>query len=139
MSHYKTINALGTPIVVHSGITKMLGSMTASVLLSHIMYWSERTDNPLGFYRELGELKDETGLSDNELRTARKLLIKLGLISETYKRLEHRLYFKFNAQVFDELFGELVFGELFGEQLNPQLATCEIHRWGAVKTTDGEQ
>lgn len=129
MSHYKTINALGTPIVVHSGITKMLGSMTASALLSHIMYWSERTDNPLGFYRELGELKDETSLSDNELRTARKLLVKLGLIVETHKRLEHRLYFKFNAERFDELFGEL---------LNSQSATCEIHNPPPVKSTTGE-
>lgn len=133
MSHYQTIQSLGTPIVVHSGITQMLGSMTASALLSHIMYWSERTDNPLGFYRTLDELKAETSLSDNELRTARKLLVKLGLVVETHKRLEHRLYFKFNAQVFDDLFGEHL-----AKCENPHLASCEIHNPPPVKSTTGE-
>ena len=97
MSHYKTIQALGTPIVLHSGITKMLGSITASCLLSHIMYWADKTDNPLGFYRTLDELYAETSLTEGELRAARKKLVSLGIITETYKRLEHRLYFKFNA------------------------------------------
>ena len=104
MSHYKTIQALGTPIVLHSGITKMLGSITASCLLSHIMYWADKTDNPLGFYRTLDELYAETSLTEGELRAARKKLVSLGIITETYKRLEHRLYFKFNADKFDELF-----------------------------------
>lgn len=133
MSHYQTIQSLGTPIVVHSGITQMLGSMTASALLSHIMYWSDKTDNPLGFYRTLDELKAETSLSDNELRTARKLLVKLGLVTETHKRLEHRLYFKFNAQVFDKLFGEHL-----ASCENPHLASCEIHNPPPVKSTTGE-
>lgn len=141
MSHYKTIQALGTPIVLHSGITAMLGSMTASALLSHIMYWSERTDNPLGFYRTLDELKLETSLSDNELRTARKLLVNLELVTETHKRLEHRLYFKFNEEKFDKLFGEFLNSQVAkcenhisppvnfttGEMLNPQLGSCENH------------
>lgn len=133
MSHYQTIQALGTPIVVHSGITQMLGSMTASALLSHIMYWSDKTDNPLGFYRTLDELKAETSLSDNELRTARKLLVKLGLVVETHKRLEHRLYFKFNAEVFDKLFGEYL-----ANCENLHLASCEIHNPPPVKSTTGE-
>ena len=49
MSHYKTIQALGTPIVLHSGITKMLGSITASCSLSHIMYWRTRRITLLAF------------------------------------------------------------------------------------------
>ena len=124
MSHYKTIQALGTPIVLHSGITKMLGSITASCLLSHIMYWADKTDNPLGFYRTLDELYAETSLTEGELRAARKKLVSLGIITETYKRLEHRLYFKFNADKFDELF-------------SIHLATCENHISPPVKLTDG--
>ena len=125
MSHYKTIQALGTPIVLHSGITKMLGSITASCLLSHIMYWADKTDNPLGFYRTLDELYAETSLTEGELRAARKKLVSLGIITETYKRLEHRLYFKFNADKFDELF-------------SVHLATCENHISPSVNLTGGE-
>lgn len=124
MSHYKTIQALGTPIVLHSGITKMLGSITASCLLSHIMYWADKTDNPLGFYRTLDELYAETSLTEGELRAARKKLVSLGIITETYKRLEHRLYFKFNADKFDELF-------------SIHLATCKNHISPNDKFTDG--
>ena len=125
MSHYKTIQALGTPIVLHSGITKMLGSITASCLLSHIMYWADKTDNPLGFYRTLDELYAETSLTEGELRAARKKLVSLGIITETYKRLEHRLYFKFNADKFDELFSN-------------HLATCANHISPSVNLTGGE-
>lgn len=125
MSHYKTIQALGTPIVLHSGITKMLGSITASCLLSHIMYWADKTDNPLGFYRTLDELYAETSLTEGELRAARKKLVSLGIITETYKRLEHRLYFKFNADKFDELF-------------SIHLATCKNHISPSVNLTGDE-
>lgn len=151
MSHYKTIAALGKPIVIHTNITRFLGSMTASALLSYIMYWSERTDRRLGFYRSLDEMMAETALSQHELRSARKRLTELGLISETYKRLEHRLYFRFNADVFDRWFEACLseqaqdfaknaddgFADLIDEQdgqmRNPQMppvkstdATCEI-------------
>lgn len=133
MSHYKTIQALGTPIVVHSGVTAMLGSTTASILLSHIMYWSDKTDNPLGFYRTLDELKAETSLTENELRTARKLLVNLGLVDEKYARLEHRLYFKFNVQIFDKLFGEHL-----AKYEKSDLAKREKHISPPVKFTNGE-
>lgn len=133
MSHYKTIQALGTPIVVHSGVTAMLGSTTASILLSHIMYWSDKTDNPLGFYRTLDELKAETSLTENELRTARKLLVNLGLVDEKYARLEHRLYFKFNVQMFDKLFGEHL-----AKYEKSDLAKREKHNSPPVKFTNGE-
>lgn len=133
MSHYQTIKSLGTPIVVHSNLTRFLGSMTASALLSHIIYWSERTDNELGFYRTLKELMFETALTENELRGARKLLVNLGLVQETYKRLEHKLFFKFDSKAFDEWFDE-------------QMAKCENHnchllnsQLPPVKTTDGER
>ncbi|MCU7226077.1 hypothetical protein OC498_14510, partial [Acinetobacter bohemicus] len=41
-------------------------------------------------------------------RSARKKLVALGLISETYKRLDHRLYFKFNEERFDEWLTEMI-------------------------------
>ena len=136
MSHYKTIKALGTPIVVHSNLTRFLGSVTASILLSHVIYWSERTNNALGFYRTLSELKAETALTDNELRSARKLLVNLGLVKETYQRLEHKLYFKFDDDAFDEWFdAQMANSENHKcHLLNPQMppvkttdATCENH------------
>lgn len=131
MSHYQTIKALGTPIVVHSNLTRFLGSATASILLSHIIYWSDRSDHDLGFYRTLGQIMAETALTENELRSARKLLTNLGLVKETYKRLEHKLYFKFESEAFDEWF-------------DAQMAKCENHNYPLlnpqmppVKTTDG--
>lgn len=104
MSHYKTIQALGTPVVLHSNLTKFLGSITASAFLSHIMYWSDKTDNALGVYKSCEQITDETGLSKKEQMTARKILRELGLIVETHKRLEHRLYYRFEPQAFDAWF-----------------------------------
>lgn len=104
MSHSKTIQNLGVPVVVHSNLTRMLGSMTACALLSYFMYWSDKTDNPLGVYKTCEDLTRDVGLSKKEQMTARKILVNLGLITETHKRIEHKLYFKFNAEIFDSWF-----------------------------------
>lgn len=106
MSHYRTIQALGTPVVLYSQLTKFLGSLTASAFLSHIMYWSDKTDNPLGVYKSCEQITDEIGLSKKEQMTARKILTSLGLITETHKRLEHRMYYRFESDVFDAWFDE---------------------------------
>ena len=88
----------------YPNLTKKLGNVNASILLSQFIYWHDKTEHPLGVYKTQDEIKAETGLSRKEQETGRKVLRELGLITETYKRTEHKLYFLFHPDVFDEWF-----------------------------------
>ena len=104
MSHYLTIKKIGQAVAYYPNLTKKLGSVNASILLSQFIYWHDKTEHPLGVYKTQDEIKAETGLSRKEQETGRKVLRELGLITETYKRTEHKLYFLFHPNVFDEWF-----------------------------------
>lgn len=104
MSHYLTIKKIGQAVAYYPNLTKKLGSVNASILLSQFIYWHDKTEHPLGVYKTQDEIKAETGLSRKEQETGRKVLRELGLITETYKRTEHKLYFLFHPDVFDEWF-----------------------------------
>ena len=104
MSHYLTLKKIGQAVAYYPNLTKKLGSVNASILLSQFIYWHDKTEHPLGVYKTQSEIQAETGLSRKEQETGRKVLRELGLITETYKRTEHKLYFLFHPEAFDEWF-----------------------------------
>ena len=104
MSHYLTLKKIGQAVAYYPNLTKKLGNVNASILLSQFIYWHDKTKHPLGVYKTQDEIKAETGLSRKEQETGRKVLRELGLITETYKRTEHKLYFLFHPEAFDEWF-----------------------------------
>lgn len=104
MSHYLTLKKIGQAVAYYPNLTKKLGNVNASILLSQFIYWHDKTEHPLGVYKTQDEIKAETGLGRKEQETGRKVLRELGLITETYKRTEHKLYFLFHPNVFDEWF-----------------------------------
>lgn len=108
MSHYLSIRGIGQPIAYFPKLAIHLGCIKAAVLLGQMVYWHNKTENPLGVYKSAEEITEETGLSYKEQLNARKKLEVLGLITETYKRLDHRLYFKFNVEAFDKWFEKAV-------------------------------
>ncbi|WP_454008363.1 hypothetical protein [Alcaligenes phenolicus] len=60
-------------------------------------------DANLGVYKTAEQWEAETGLSVREQTTARRQLRDRGLITETHKRIEHKLYFKLDRDAFDRL------------------------------------
>lgn len=111
MSHYLTLKKIGQAVAYYPNLTKKLGNVNASILLSQFIYWHDKTEHPLGVYKTQDEIKAETGLSRKEQETGRKVLRELGLITETYKRTEHKLYFLFHPDVFDEWFNNEAMSE----------------------------
>lgn len=58
----------------------LTGSHEAALLLSQILYWSERTRDPDGwFYKTAADWEAELALSEYQVRKARKVLEPLGL------------------------------------------------------------
>lgn len=106
MSHYKTIKVLGTPHVVHQGIINFLDDFELAVMLNHLLYWSDKADNPLGVYRSNAEWYDLFRFKDAKVKNLSDELQKRGLIKKTYKRLEHRMYYLLNVEEFDRQYEE---------------------------------
>ena len=99
----ESLKIVGKPIAYYPQLAKPLGSTNASILFSHFFYWHDKTENPLGVYRTAEEIELETGLSVQEQRTARNKLKERGILIETEKRIEHRIYYKLDLDAFDDL------------------------------------
>ncbi|WP_052369228.1 hypothetical protein, partial [Glaesserella parasuis] len=107
MSFSQKLRQLGQPIAYYPQLAKPLGGVTAAILFGQLFFWQDKTSNPLGVYKTQAELEQETGLSRREQETARKKLVELGILVETHKRLEHRIYFKLDLVKFDALMDDI--------------------------------
>jgi hypothetical protein len=65
------------PIAYYPVYRKITGSLTGAVLLSQLMYWFSIKDS---FYKTDSEIKEETQLTTDELRSAKKTIKKLDFI-----------------------------------------------------------
>lgn len=99
----ESLKIAGKPIAYYPKLAKPLGSTNASILFSHFFYWHDKTQHELGIYRTAKEIELETGLSIQEQRTARAKLKERGILIETEKRIEHRIYYKLDLDAFDDL------------------------------------
>lgn len=115
MSHFLTLKGLGRAVAYFPQLGIYLGNPLAGILLSQLIYWHDKTDCDLGVYKTSEEWQKETGLTYSHQKTARKLLKDLGILSETEKRLEHKLYFKLNIEAFDEWFEACINNDQNGE------------------------
>lgn len=93
----------GRPVAYYPGLVKHLGSVNAVLLFCQFFYWSDKTENDIGVYKSVEDIEKETGLSYREQATARKQLITKGVLIETHKRLEHRIYYRIDRDRLDAL------------------------------------
>lgn len=93
----------GNPVAYYPGLVKHLGSVNAVLLFCQFFYWTGKEQSDLGIYKSVEEIERETGLSYREQATARKQLISKGVLIETPKRLEHRIYYRIDADRLDEI------------------------------------
>ena len=103
MKPSESLRVAGRPIAYYPKLAKPLGGVNAAILFGHFFYWNDKTQYELGIYRTAEEIEIETGLSVQEQRTARAKLRERGVLIETEKRIEHRIYYKLNLDAFDDL------------------------------------
>lgn len=134
MSHYKTIQALGTPHVVYQGLVDFLDDFELAVMLSHLLYWSDKTNNPLGVYRSNAEWYELYRFKDAKVKSLSDQLQKRGLLKKTYKRLDHRMYYLLDVAEFDRQY------EIFANQQNntSPIAKIEIGEQQKQGLADGQ-
>ena len=93
---------MGRVVAYYPNLKKVTGSTTASILLCQFLYWIDKTKTGW-IYKDSFEIEEETGLSIYEQQTARKILLDLNIISEEYKRLDHKIAFRVNQEVLNDL------------------------------------
>ncbi|MFZ5274715.1 conserved phage C-terminal domain-containing protein [Enterobacter asburiae] len=102
------IRGFGRPVAYYPSLAKHLGGVSSTVLFCQMTYWMDKLTSDLGVHKTSDEIREETGLSYEEQLTARKKLKRLGVLVETNKRLEHRIYFKINFHRVDEILTQVI-------------------------------
>lgn len=77
------------------GLAELVGSVKAAVLLSQLMYLDGQQDNPgTWFPISVAKLREMTGLSTKEQRTARKPLVELRLLLYEKRGMPGRYHYR---------------------------------------------
>ena len=100
------LSDVGRPVAYYPDLKRITGSTTATILLCQFLYWRGKEKDPDGWlYKTSDEIEEETGLTYEEQKTARKKLKKAGLIKEHYARLDHQMKFLVDLNAINEQWG----------------------------------
>ena len=132
MKPSELLRIIGKPIAYYPQLAKPLGGVNASLLFGHFFYWNDKGRSELGVYRTADEIEVETGLSRDEQRTARRKLRERGVLIETEKRIEHRIYYKLDLDRFDEIISQSGSGDFpiaDSDIPNPEVGNSQSGSW----------
>ncbi|MCV4285069.1 helix-turn-helix domain-containing protein [Pseudomonas capsici] len=91
---------LDRPIAFQRAFVSLGIGITGALMLSQAVYWSNRTDDVDGwFYKTMEEWESETGMTRSEQESARKKLVKCGVLQEMKKGVPCRLYYRVQLEV----------------------------------------
>ena len=83
------------PVAYHPMLAHVFGGVQPALLLSQLLYWSPRADDPTGWvYKTQTEWETELGLSRREQEHARRLLKSHGVLEEKRAGMPARLYYR---------------------------------------------
>lgn len=97
------LRELGRPIAYYPFLSRYVGGVNAAVLFCQIFYWQDKATSELGVHKTSAELEQETGLTYEEQRAARAALRACGVLVETEKRIEHKIYFLIDEDALERI------------------------------------
>jgi hypothetical protein len=97
------LRELGRPIAYYPFLSRYVGGVNACVLFCQLFYWQDKAASELGVHKTSEELQRETGLSYEEQRAARAALRASGVLVETSRRIEHKIYFRIDEDALEAL------------------------------------
>lgn len=101
------VKDFGNPVAYYPGLVKHLGSVNAVILFCQFFYWTGKEVSELGIFKTTEEIERETGLTYEEQLNARKKLKRRGILKETNKRLEHRIYYRIDTDKLDAVLSQV--------------------------------
>jgi hypothetical protein len=104
MKKENILELLKRPIAFHPIFAKVTQSVNAGLFLSQLLYWTDKGRIEGGWiYKTAAEWREETCLTQDEQRTARKKLKSLDLLQEHRNGLDPTLHFRINFMKLSEL------------------------------------
>lgn len=86
---------LKRPVAFHWALARVCESVNAGLMLSQSIYWSERTDDPEGwFYKTRTDWFNELCIGKDPQITARKTLRDLGFMKEKFEGNPPKVFFQ---------------------------------------------
>lgn len=117
---------VGRPIAYYPKLRSITGSTSATILLCQFIYWrGKESDSDGWLYKTSSDIEEETGLSYEEQKTARRNLVDNGLLEEHYARLDHQMKFRLLLDNIDERWAARK--QPVPEQVNATFGKAEIH------------
>ncbi|WJV61033.1 replication protein [Pectobacteriaceae bacterium C52] len=99
------LHVLDRPIAFQRSFVRMGAGITGALLLSQLIYWTNRTNADGWIYKTQEEWEEETGLTRYEQEGARKKLRGLGVLVEQKKGVPAKLYYRVDISVLYQLLG----------------------------------
>lgn len=94
------------PVAYHPVVAKAVGSVTAGILLSQLLYWTPRGGDPDGWiWKTQDQIYEETGLGRREQETARRYLVAAGVLEEKRAGVPAKLFFRIDVTALTVLIG----------------------------------
>lgn len=105
------IDFLSRPVAYHPALARLVGSITAAVMLSQAIYWQQRVPQrrPVGcpgpdwWHHSAAEWESETALTKNEQLTARKKLKKTTFWQESRSGIPARIWFRVDLSELEKI------------------------------------
>ena len=120
----KYIPNAGRVVAYYPKLKRLTNSTTATMLLCQLLYWTDKVDGGK-VYKDSYDIEEETGLTYYEQKTARNILLDLGLIEEKYHRLSHKIEFIIDQKELDQQWQECT-GEAINEISKPKETDDEL-------------
>lgn len=102
------LKILDRPIAFQRPFVTITGSINAALMLSQAVYWSNRTEDPDGwFYKVRDDWQEETGMTRTEQETARRTLRDLRILEEKLKGSPAKLHYRLDSKTLQKLIDNL--------------------------------
>ena len=86
------------PILFNPDLSRALGSVTAGLFLSQLLYWCGKVINPQMIYKTVKEFEQETTLSKTQQLNAQKTCVRRGVLKVVYKGIPPKRNFIIDVQ-----------------------------------------
>lgn len=121
------------PIAFHPILARLCGSLTAGLMLSQAIYWTDRTSDEDGwFYKTQPEWESEITITRFEQEGARKHLRKFDFWMEKKQGVPALLYYKVDVERLALAISQ------FAENQQPSLRETDVQDCGKLAPQDAE-
>jgi hypothetical protein len=86
----------GRPVAYYPKVAKFLGSVNSAIFLCQFIYWKGKEKIENEFFKTAEEIEEETGLTYEQQKTARKILKEKGYLTEELKGIPAKIHYSFN-------------------------------------------